>query len=212
MRYILSVGTNLGDRKGNIERAVDALNNIPYTDVVSVSSIYETEPVGYARQDDFYNAVLVVTSQFEPHEMLGICLGIESGVGRVRGIKNGPRILDLDIIFAENQKIETANLQVPHPRCFERRFVLQPLLEIFPDGNAFGFEFKLHKCSHTVDNIRHFVDGFFNCLFSRATFCSANHCNCRADSKRCADAFHNISLSIHFHNDSSRTFQCNYIF
>ena len=59
-----------------------------------------------------------------------------------RGIKNGPRILDLDIIFAENQKIETANLQVPHPRCFERRFVLQPLLEIFPDGNAFGFEFK----------------------------------------------------------------------
>ena len=88
------------------------------------------------------NAVLVVTSQFEPHEMLGICLGIESGVGRVRGIKNGPRILDLDIIFAENQKIETANLQVPHPRCFERRFVLQPLLEIFPDGNAFGFEFK----------------------------------------------------------------------
>lgn len=142
MRYILSVGTNLGDRKGNIERAVDALNNIPYTDVVSVSSIYETEPVGYARQDNFYNAVLVVTSQFEPHEMLGICLGIESGVGRVRGIKNGPRILDLDIIFAENQKIETANLQVPHPRCFERRFVLQPLLEVFPDGNAFGFEFK----------------------------------------------------------------------
>lgn len=106
MRYILSVGTNLGDRKGNIERAVDALNNIPYTDVVSVSSIYETEPVGYARQDDFYNAVLVVTSQFEPHEMLGICLGIESGVGRVRGIKNGPRILDLDIILPKIKRLK----------------------------------------------------------------------------------------------------------
>lgn len=67
-------------------------------------------------------------------------------------------------------------------------------------------DFLLHKCSHAVDNIRHFVDGFFNRLFSRTAFCSANHCECRANSKRCAYAFHNISLSIHFHNDSSRTF------
>lgn len=142
MQYIISVGTNLGERKQNIERAVEAINNIPYTDVTEVSSIYETEPVGYARQDNFYNAVFVVKSKFEPNEMLGICLGIESGFGRIRGIKYGPRILDLDIIFAENQQISTKNLIVPHPRCYERRFVLEPLLEIFPSGEFFGINFK----------------------------------------------------------------------
>ena len=148
MNYIISVGTNLGNRKNNIEKAINAINNIPYTDVLRVSSIYETEPVGYARQDNFYNAVLVVKSQYEPHEMLGICLGIESGLGRVRTLKNGPRVLDLDIIFAENQEIDTKNLVLPHPRYHERRFVLEPLLELYPDGEVFGIEFK-----HYIDEI-----------------------------------------------------------
>lgn len=142
MEYILSLGTNLGDRKRNIERAVEAINSIPYTDVEKMSSIYETEPVGYARQDNFYNCVVYVVSKFEPNEMLGICLGIEAGFGRERGLKNGPRILDIDVIFADNQKIKTRNLEVPHPRYHERRFVLEPLLEIFPDGKVFGMEFK----------------------------------------------------------------------
>ncbi|MGN0524167.1 MAG: 2-amino-4-hydroxy-6-hydroxymethyldihydropteridine diphosphokinase [Eubacterium sp.] len=148
MNYIISVGTNLGNRKNNIEKAINAINNIPYTDVLKVSSIYETEPVGYARQDNFYNAVLVVRSQYEPHEMLGICLGIESGLGRVRTLKNGPRILDLDIIFAENQVIDTKNLSLPHPRYHERRFVLEPLLELYPHGEVFGIEFM-----HFIDEI-----------------------------------------------------------
>lgn len=141
MKYIISVGTNIGDRKGNIEKAVEALNNIPYTDVVAASSIYETEPVGYARQQNFYNAVFVVKTKFNPHEMLGICLGIESGFGRVRGIKNGPRILDLDIIFAENQVIDEPNLIVPHTEYNKRRFVLEPLLELYPSGEVFGIVF-----------------------------------------------------------------------
>lgn len=142
MQYIISVGTNLGDKKQNIENAINAINNIPYTDVIKVSSIYQTEPVGFLRQDDFYNIVLCVESKFEPHEMLGICMGIESGFGRIRGLKNGPRILDLDLILAENQEINTANLIVPHPRYHERRFVLEPLLEIFPSGEAFGINFE----------------------------------------------------------------------
>lgn len=147
-KYVIAIGTNLGDRMDNINRAIDAINNIPYTDVLTVSSVYETEPVGYARQDDFYNAVMLVESQFDPHEMLGICLGIESGFGRVRGIPYGPRILDLDIIFAEKQEIDTYNLQVPHPRYHERRFVLEPMLELFPDGQVFGIEF-----AHYIDSI-----------------------------------------------------------
>ena len=142
MEYVLSIGTNLGDKKQNIEKAIESINSIPYTDVIDCSKIYETEPVGYARQDDFYNVALLVSSEFEPHEMLGLCLGIEAGFGRKRGIKNGPRILDIDVIFAENEKIDTKNLEIPHPRYNERRFVLEPMLDIFPSGVAFGIDFK----------------------------------------------------------------------
>ncbi len=148
MKYILSIGTNLGDRKKNIEKAIEAINSIPYTDVEKMSSVYETEPVGYARQDNFYNCVVYVVSQFEPNEMLGICLGIEAGFGRVRGLKNGPRILDIDIILADTTDIETRNLEIPHPRYHRRRFVLEPLLEIFPEGKVFGRDFK-----HYISNI-----------------------------------------------------------
>lgn len=142
MKYVLGVGTNLGNRKENIIHAMDAVNLTPYTDVLMRSGIYETEPVGYAKQDNFYNCNLLVESRLEPNEMLGLCLGIESGLGRKRGIKNGPRIIDLDLLFAENKKIYTTNLQVPHPRINERRFVLIPLLDLFPNGTAFDFEFQ----------------------------------------------------------------------
>ena len=142
MHYIISIGTNIGDRKKNLEKAIDSLNNIPYTDVINTSSVYETAPVDYLRQDNFYNIVIEVKSQFNPDQMLGICLGIESGIGRIRGIKNGPRIIDLDIIFAEEKKIKTKNLVVPHPRYNERNFVLAPLLEIYPEGEYCGRNFK----------------------------------------------------------------------
>lgn len=142
MNYILGVGTNIGDRKENIEKCIDAINLVPYTSVLMRSGIYETEPVGYARQDNFYNCVLFVTSLLEPNEILGLCLGVEGGFGRKRGIKDGPRILDVDVLLAENEKIKTKNLIVPHPRMKERRYVLEPMLDIFPNGKAFDFEFK----------------------------------------------------------------------
>lgn len=138
MTYILSVGTNIGDRRANIEKCIEAINLVPYTDVVEKSSLYETEPVGYARQENFYNILLKVESVYEPNEMLGICLGIEAGFGRVRTIRNGPRIIDIDIIFAEDMKIESRNLSVPHPRYSQRRFILEPLAELFPDKNVYG--------------------------------------------------------------------------
>lgn len=142
MEYILSVGTNLGDRKENIEKCIDSINLMPYTDVIAQSAIYETEPVGYARQENFYNIILKVESIFEPHEMLGACLGIEAAFGRQRTVRFGPRILDVDVIFAENEKIESRNLIVPHPRYHERRFVLEPLLDIFPDGIVYDRDIK----------------------------------------------------------------------
>lgn len=141
MRYVLGIGTNIGDRMENIKRCIDSVNLTPYTDVLMRSGIYETEPVGYARQNNFYNCNLLVESELEPHEMLGMCLGIESGFGRKRGIQNGPRILDIDLLFAEDKRINTKNLETPHPRIRERRFVMIPLLDIFPNGKCFGFEF-----------------------------------------------------------------------
>lgn len=148
MRYVLGLGTNLGNKAENIENCINSINLTPYTDVLMRSGIYETEPVGYARQDNFYNCCLLVESQLNPHEMLGLCLGIESGFGRKRGIVNGPRILDVDLLFAEDKHINTKNLEVPHPRIRERRFVLVPLLDIFPQGECFGYEFKSF-----IDNI-----------------------------------------------------------
>ena len=142
MRYVLSLGTNIGDRKNNLLSAVKSLELIPETKVLDCSSIYETEPVGYAQQDDFYNIALLLESKFEPNEMLGICMGLEAGFNRVREFKNGPRILDVDVIFCEDKKISTKNLTVPHPRYFERRFVLEPMLELFSDGEFFGIDFK----------------------------------------------------------------------
>lgn len=142
MEYILSVGTNLGDRKENIEKCIDSINLMPYTDVIAQSAIYETEPVGYARQDNFYNIILKVESILEPNEMLGACLGIEAAFGRQRTVRYGPRILDVDVIFAENEKIESRNLIIPHPRYHERRFILEPLLDIFPDGIVYGTDIK----------------------------------------------------------------------
>lgn len=142
MEYILSVGTNLGDRKENINRCIEAINLLPYTDVVNQSAIYETEPVGYARQENFYNIILKVESIFEPHEMLGACLGIEAGFGRKRAVRFGPRIIDVDIIFAENEKIESRNLILPHPRYQQRRFILEPLLDLFADGIVYDTDIK----------------------------------------------------------------------
>lgn len=142
MEYILSVGTNIGDRMANIERCIDSINLLPYTDVTDKSAVYETEPVGYARQENFYNIILKVESIFEPNEMLGACLGIEAGFGRLRTVRFGPRIIDIDIIFAEDEKIVSRNLIVPHPRYTERRFILEPMLDLFPDGMVYGTDIK----------------------------------------------------------------------
>ena len=138
MYYVLSAGTNLGDRLANLTYCREALDLVPGTHVVSASAVYQTQPVGYARQ-----------SRLNPHEMLGVCLGLEAGLGRVRGVKNGPRVLDVDVIFAGNLQLQTENLVVPHPRYRERRFVLQPLLDIFVDGRAFGMEFG--SCLDKID-------------------------------------------------------------
>lgn len=130
MKAYLGIGTNIGDRMQNLQDSIDALNLLPLTTVTDVSNIYETDPVGYDNQDDFLNIVVEVETELNPDNLLGACLGIEAGLGRVRTIKNGPRIIDIDLLLYENETVNTKTLILPHPRMMERNFVLRPLLDL----------------------------------------------------------------------------------
>jgi len=126
----LSLGTNIGERENNLRLAVKMLQDTQNVEVLSVSSIYETAPVGYVDQPSFLNIAVHIQTPLSALEMLNISQGIENELGRVREIRWGPRIIDLDILLFNNDNIEVENLIVPHPRMFERAFVLVPLLEI----------------------------------------------------------------------------------
>lgn len=130
MKAYIGIGTNIGDRAENLRYAVRALGLVPGVTVADCSRVYETKPVGYAFQDNFYNICVQVGTSLSPSALLGVCLGIEAGAGRVRGIKNGPRIIDLDLLLYEDVSMDTEELVLPHPRMGERAFVLVPLAEI----------------------------------------------------------------------------------
>ena len=130
MKAYLGVGTNIGDKMKNLQDSIDSLNLLPLTKVTDVSDVYETDPVGYDNQDDFLNIVVEVETELNPDNLLGACLGIESGLGRIRTIKNGPRIIDVDLLLYENEIRNTRTLILPHPRMMERNFVLKPLLDL----------------------------------------------------------------------------------
>ncbi|MBQ6935562.1 MAG: 2-amino-4-hydroxy-6-hydroxymethyldihydropteridine diphosphokinase, partial [Clostridia bacterium] len=138
-KALIGIGSNIGDRKAHIDTAIEALNHIPSVKVLRVSSLYETSPWGYVNQENFYNGVIEVETSLSPNGLLGVCLGIEAGVGRIREIKNGPRILDLDLLLYEGKESTTAELTLPHPRMFERDFVLIPLKELYPDMKVYKY-------------------------------------------------------------------------
>ena len=126
----VGIGTNMGDRLSNIKKAIEALNLLPNTKIEAVSNIYETEPWGFKEQDNFLNGVIKLNTKLSPTALLGGLLGIEAAMGRVRRIKNGPRILDLDLLIYDNVTLNTPELILPHPFILEREFVLKPLIEL----------------------------------------------------------------------------------
>lgn len=142
MKAIIGIGTNIGDRYTNIKNAVSALELVPGVSVIRESSVYETEPWGYTDQNGFYNNVIEVETEKSPQALLGICLGIEAGMGRIREFKYGPRVIDLDLLFYEDSVFDTEELKLPHPLIGERDFVLVPLAELFSDMNIYGFKYK----------------------------------------------------------------------
>ncbi|MBV9033506.1 MAG: 2-amino-4-hydroxy-6-hydroxymethyldihydropteridine diphosphokinase [Acidobacteriaceae bacterium] len=130
----LSLGSNLGDRQLHLQRAVACLEG-EGVKVQRQSSLYETEPQDVARQPWFLNIVVRCETQLFPVQLLKVLQRIERELGRVRAgaVRRGPRVIDIDILLYGNAVIDTPQLTVPHPRMTERRFVLEPLLEIAPE-------------------------------------------------------------------------------
>ncbi|MDN4608825.1 2-amino-4-hydroxy-6-hydroxymethyldihydropteridine diphosphokinase [Sporosarcina highlanderae] len=155
----LSIGSNIGDRLHHLTKAVRALHAHDRIEVTAISSIYETEPVGYTDQANFLNLVLRLETSLNPFELLDVCQGIENDLGRVRDVRWGPRTVDLDILLYNNDNIESENLTVPHPRMDERAFVLVPLLEIAPDSIQPGVAIDDDGvvCWETVDGVERFL-------------------------------------------------------
>lgn len=130
MKVVIALGSNLGDRAATLDAAIDSLRKI--IEVKSVSTYIETDPVGGPEQPDYLNAVLIGESELEPIQLLFAMQEIELLAGRERLERWGARTLDLDLIVAGDNEMETERLTLPHPRAHERRFVLDPWLEIEP--------------------------------------------------------------------------------
>jgi GTP cyclohydrolase-4 len=128
----LGLGSNLGEREENLRQALTLLSL--KVNLEEVSSVYETEPVGYKEQPLFLNMVCCITTNLPPEELFHLAKDIETRMGRVLSKqRNLPRLIDIDILFYNNKIMETQNLTIPHPRLHDRAFVLIPLAEIAPD-------------------------------------------------------------------------------
>lgn len=133
MRAYIGVGANLGDRRATIERAIELLGAATGVEVVGVSSLRETDPVGFEDQPRFFNGALAVETTLSPRELLQLLLGVERALGRTRdGPRFGPRTIDLDLLLYGDEQLDEPGLALPHPRLHERRFALEPLAELAP--------------------------------------------------------------------------------
>lgn len=131
-RVYVAFGTNIGDKNKNIEKAIEMMKDRGLK-VIKMSQIYKTEPYGYTEQPEFLNGVLEVLTDLDAVNVLKILLEIEKDMGRVREFKWGPRIIDLDILFFNDEIIDEKDLKVPHPDMQNREFVLKPLCDIAPN-------------------------------------------------------------------------------
>ena len=129
----LGLGSNMGDKKKYLHRALQLLNQEDKIKISNCSSFYETEPWGYENQDVFMNIVIEIETQLTPLELLQNCQKIEQKLDRVREFKWGPRTMDIDILLYDDEMIETTKLKIPHPYLLERDFTVLPLAEIAPN-------------------------------------------------------------------------------
>jgi len=132
MKAVISLGSNIGSPKANLDLAVGLLREA--TELVAVSSYFQSKPVGGPEQADYLNAVAIVESELPAQDLLAVLNGIETAMGRTREIHWGPRVIDLDLIQYGGLLVKDEKLTLPHPRAHERRFVLAPWFEIEPEA------------------------------------------------------------------------------
>ena len=150
MQVVLGLGTNLGDREGNLARALDALEGLEGTQILKLSNVYETDPFDVlSPQDRYLNACVLLETEQRPQRFLERCLEIEKALGRVRVEYHGARTMDIDVLLWEGFSSQTPELTVPHPHIRERAFVMVPLSDLFPLHQAFGYDF--HEAYEAVD-------------------------------------------------------------
>jgi 2-amino-4-hydroxy-6-hydroxymethyldihydropteridine diphosphokinase len=132
-RAYLGIGSNLGDRLANLQLAVDGLAADPEVDVVAASEVYATDPVGGPEQEEYLNAVVAVDTTLTARDLLVLAQRLEGRAHRIRVEKWGPRTLDVDVLLVGDEEINEPDLQVPHPRMWERGFVIVPLRDLDPE-------------------------------------------------------------------------------
>lgn len=132
MKAYLGLGSNMGDRKQNLDEAIKKLDDNGLK-IVKKSSVYETQPIGYKDQADFYNQVIEIETEKSPEELLKLAKGIEAKMGRKQTFTYGPRVIDIDILIYDSVKTDNEDLTLPHKDLEQRAFVIKPLLEIAPD-------------------------------------------------------------------------------
>jgi 2-amino-4-hydroxy-6-hydroxymethyldihydropteridine diphosphokinase len=148
MRAVLALGANLGDRLASLQAALDTIAG--QSSVVAVSAVFETAPVGGPEQPDFYNAVVVLDTDLDPHELLALAQTAERAAGRVRHERWGPRTLDVDVLAFGELCSDDPVLTLPHPRAHERAFVLMPWLDADPGASIPG-RGSVAELASTVD-------------------------------------------------------------
>jgi 2-amino-4-hydroxy-6-hydroxymethyldihydropteridine diphosphokinase len=132
-RAYLALGSNLGDRVAHLQHAIDELDRHDEVDVVAVSRVYATDPVGGPEQGEYLNAVVAVDTTLAPHALLHVAHAVEQAARRERSVRWGPRTLDVDVLLHGESTVDDAELTVPHPRMWERDFVLVPLRDVAPE-------------------------------------------------------------------------------
>ena len=152
-RALLGLGSNMGDRVDHLRAAVAAL-----PDVVGVSDAYETEPVGGVEQDPFLNIVVELDTTLTPRELLQVCREREAAADRIRVVRWGPRTLDVDVLWVDGEQVADPDLEVPHPRMFERAFVLVPLADLAPDLLPEAYDVAAAAADEGVRNVGRLED------------------------------------------------------
>lgn len=132
-RAYLALGSNLGDRLAHLQQAVDGLRAEPGVEVIAVSGVYETDPVGGPPQPPYLNAVVAAETALDARGLLGVARRLEDLAHRERSERWGPRTLDVDVLLVGDERVDEPDLVVPHPRMYERDFVLAPLADVAPD-------------------------------------------------------------------------------